>query len=210
MKKILVTLFISFSIIYIVQAQCFDFYVKTPNSSTPNVKACNPTSASMPDWYVADADAYSKTFAITVYENGTRDYNCHAYAWHVKEDGNRVWINNGGFEAGNLNAYLNDNSYVLFTGSGNSHKENVKVFYNSDDHSSITTSNPSVFISKMGCGALVSHLWNNSPYDSSDLTYYARHVITTGSSILCPGPGSPVSVSNARPALHGIKAPISI
>ena len=29
---------------------------------------------------VAEADAYSRTFAITVYEAGTDSYNCHAYA----------------------------------------------------------------------------------------------------------------------------------
>ena len=38
MKNIFLALLISFSNTYIIQAQCYDLYIKTPNKS--NVKAC--------------------------------------------------------------------------------------------------------------------------------------------------------------------------
>ena len=169
---------------------CNDFYVKTPNNS--NVKACNQTSSTMPDWAVNDADTKTRPYAIYVHENGTRTYNCHGYAWNLKEGGNKVWINNLCHEAGNLNQYWNDNSYLLL--NKNPHKPNMKVFYGStyqsDDHSAITTENPNYFISKMGAGVLATHLWNNSPYDHSDLKYYAR------SFIVCSGTPQTITAGN--------------
>ena len=122
-----------------------------------------------------------------VFESGTRTYNCHAYAWHVKEGGNKVWINNLTPYAGNLNVYWNDYSYCLYDKVNQPHKENLKVFYGStyskDDHSAITTSDPTIFISKMGPGVLASHIWNGLPfYDHSNLKYYVHPYIG--------GPGS--------------------
>ena len=165
MKKILFAmLFICFQ--YNIYAQCtnavpcFDFYIKTPNNS--NVKAC---SVSYPSWFIQQADEESRAYAITVYESGTSTYNCHAYAWHVKEGKNKVWVNNICYEAGNLNAYWNDYSYTFYDKTTKPHLDNLKVFYVPDDYSAITTSNSNIFISKMGAGCLVSHTWNNSPYD---------------------------------------------
>lgn len=148
----------------VLYAQCFDFYVKTPNNG--NIKACS--SGGYPLWYVQQADAYSRTFAIQVFDSGTNSYNCHGYAWHVKEGGNNVWINNMGTETNNLDTYWQDKSYTEILCQLNI--DNVKVFYGStysgNDHSAITTSDSNIFISKMGCGCLVSHYKNSSPYDA--------------------------------------------
>lgn len=139
MKKIIFTLIFSFSIIFI-QAQCFDLYVKTPRQN--NVKACY--SGGYSSSQVASADTFSRTFAISVLGGATNNYNCHGYAWHVKEGGSQYWINNMLSEASNLNAYWNDYSYVLYDKNNNPHKDNLKIFYGSTtiakDHSAITTS----------------------------------------------------------------------
>jgi hypothetical protein len=119
-----------------VQAQCFDFYVKTLNNG--NVKAC--TSSGYSSSQIQTADAYSRTFAISsghVYESGTNSYNCHGYAWHVKEGGNKVWINNVRNETNNLNKYWNDGSYYVYDYDNQPHVENLKVFYGYDDHTAV-------------------------------------------------------------------------
>ncbi|MDO5666137.1 MAG: hypothetical protein Q4G63_12910, partial [Bacteroidia bacterium] len=169
-----------------ITAQCFDFYRKTPNGT--NVKACRGGGYSA--WQVQQADTYSRTFAIEVLEAGTDSYNCHAYAWHIREGGDKVWINNMGAETHNVNNYWLDNSY--YSVAFQSGVSNIKVFYgstsNSSDHSAITTIDPNVFISKMGCGALVKHYKNNSPYNSSNLTYYIRNLTSftiSGPSVIC-------------------------
>jgi hypothetical protein len=127
-----------------LQAQCFDFYIKTPLKG--NVKACSSGGYSASQ--VQQADSYSRTFAIEVFESGTNSYNCHGYAWHKKEGGNNVWINNLGYELNNLNMYWNDGSYSVYSYSNQTHTDNLKVFYGNADHTAITTSNPNIFISK--------------------------------------------------------------
>jgi hypothetical protein len=184
MKKIstliiLILLLVSESI----SAQCFDYYRQTPLGS--NIKACS--GGAYPDWYVQQADAQTRTYAIEVLESGTDSYNCHAYAWHVKDGGDKVWINNLGNEIHNIDNYWLDHSYVVT--SFLSGVPNLKVFYGStspsSDHTAITTSDPNIFISKMGCGALVRHYKNNSPYDNSNLTYYKFNLPISGPTQVC-------------------------
>jgi hypothetical protein len=177
------------------QAQCFDLYVKTPNNG--NVKAC--TGGGYSASQVQSAEAYSRTFAISpnhVYGAGTNSYNCHGYAWHVKEGGNKVWINNLGYEANNLSTYWTDGSYSVYNYNSRSHVENLKVFYGYDDHTAVTTSDPNVFISKMGCGALVAHNRDNSPYVEGNFTYYKKNIPTiSGPDIVCSS-GATFSIEN--------------
>jgi hypothetical protein len=177
-----------------LHAQCYDFYVQTPNNS--NVKACSSGGYSTSQ--VQLADTYSRTFAIQVFDSGTNSYNCHGYAWRKKEGGSSVWINNLGNELNNLNVYWNDNSYYAYNYSSQTHADNLKVFYGNDDHTAITTSDPDVFISKMGCGCLVSHQKDNSPYAGGNFTYYKRNDVSiSGSSLLCSGSSGTFYVSGA-------------
>ncbi|MDR2773633.1 MAG: hypothetical protein LBC19_02615 [Tannerella sp.] len=179
-----------------LHAQCYDFYVQTPNNS--NVKACSSGGYSASQ--VQQADAYSRTFAIQVFDSGTNSYNCHGYAWHKKEGGSSVWINNVGNEVNNLNVYWNDNSYYSYNYSSQTHADNLKVSYGNDDHTAVTTSDPNVFISKMGCGCLVSHNKDNSPYTEGNFTYYRRTAMSiTGPSQLCSGSSGTFTVSPAPP-----------
>jgi hypothetical protein len=163
-----------------IQAQCFDFYIQTPLNH--NVKACS--SGGYSSSQVQQADNYSRTFAIEVFDSGTNSYNCHGYAWHKKEGGSSVWINNVGNELNNLNQYWTDGSYYVYNYNSQTHTDNLKVFYGNDDHTAITTSNPNIFISKMGCGCLVSHNKDNSPYTESNFTYYMRAPTISGPAII--------------------------
>jgi len=181
---LLLTIFTQLYFCYNGSAQCFDFYRQTPKGS--NVKACSGGGYS--NWQVQQADVHSRTYAIEILEEGTDSYNCHAYAWHVSDGGDKVWISNLEYEPHNIDAYWIDKSYYqvnFITG-----ETNLKVFYGSksqeSDHSAITTSDPDIFISKMGCGCLVRHYKNNSPYDNSNLTYYTYNNLSiTGSSTVC-------------------------
>lgn len=92
MKPIIVCIIFIFCNILNINAQCSNFYIITPNKS--NIRAC--ISGGFPDWYVQAADQQSRSYAIEVFEAGTNSYNCHAYAWHVKEGGYKYWINNMG------------------------------------------------------------------------------------------------------------------
>ncbi|MDR0699453.1 MAG: T9SS type A sorting domain-containing protein [Tannerella sp.] len=177
-----------------LHAQCYGFYVQTPNNS--NVKACSSGGYSASQ--VQQADTYSRAFAIQVFDSGTNSYNCHGYAWHKKEGGSSVWINNVGNELNNLNVYWNDNSYYAYNYSSQTHADNLKVFYGNDDHTAITTSDPDVFISKMGCGCLVSHYKDNSPYTEGNFTYYKRNDVSiTGPTKVCIGSSGTYTVNSA-------------
>lgn len=193
MKKIFIITSLIFYCLQL-QAQCFDFYVQTPNNSI--IKACS--SGGYSSSQVQQADTYSRTFAIQVFDSGTNSYNCHGYAWHKKEGGNSVWINNVGNEPNNLNAYWTDYSYYVHSYNSQTHMDNLKVFYGNDDHTAITTSNPDVFISKMGAGCLVSHNKDNSPYTEGNFTYYRRNYVSiSGPSFVCSGSSGTFTVSNA-------------
>jgi len=127
-----------------------------------------------------------------VYDDGTDSYNCHAYAWHVSQGGDEVWINNLDSEVNNVNNYWLDGSYIKLAGQPSS--SNTKVFYGSnnypyyeDDHSAVTTTSSDVFVSKMGCGVLCSYYKNSTVYDFSDLSYYEKFKVEDGPRYICSG-----------------------
>ena len=99
---------------------------------------------------------------ITFVSDATRSYNCHAYAWHIKEGGNNVWIDTPGHMT-----YWNDNSYAITTTS-----LGTKVSWVSDDHSAITTNQQGILESKWGSVPVFRHSINDCPYNSSILNYY--------------------------------------
>jgi hypothetical protein len=101
---------------------------------------------------------------ITFVDEATRTYNCHAYAWHVKEGGNKVWINTP-----EHNKFWNDNSYVLTTSA-----LGTKVSFASANHSAITTNQYGILESKWGPSPVFRHSIDDCPYNSSNLDYFFR------------------------------------
>jgi hypothetical protein len=140
--------------------------IKTPkNSTVPDTYLMDEVSQSeidaMNDWATS---TYPNAILI---ESATRTYNCHAYAWHVSEGGNKVWI--GCYTATAEDIYWQDGSY----GEVTTEAAATKVSYASDNHSAVTTNQSGWFISKWGATPLMKHAWNDCPYNDSQLKYYA-------------------------------------
>jgi len=185
MKIIFTSILLLNTFLNVAYCQCTDFYIKTPKGT--NVKAC--TDGNHDPAIVAMTDQQTRAYAIQVIEGGNDSYNCHAYAWHVSEGGNNVWLNNMYTETKNVDNYWNDGSYIQVASQPAS-MAHVKVFYGSttseNDHTAVTTTDPNVFISKMGCGVLCSHLKTNSPYDDlGPKKYFVRYVEVSGEMQLC-------------------------
>ena len=62
----------------------------------------------------------------------------------------------------------------------------------------------------MGCGALVSHLWNNSPYDNSDLKYYISAPVISGPTQICLGSPKTFSASNWQSGYYWVASNLSL
>ena len=137
--------------------------IETPKGTTvPNTSTPSELSQNEIDYYNYWA---TSTYPNAVFlETSSRTYNCHAYAWHVSEGGNRVWINTPGQQT-----YWTDGSY----GEVTLESEATKVSYASDDHSAVTTDQAGWYISKWGATPLMKHAWNDCPYNASQIKYYA-------------------------------------
>ena len=114
---------------------------------------------------------------ISFIEEATWSYNCHAYAWLVSEGGEKVWVQTPGDDT-----FWNDGSFYQVSNPS----EATKVSFASDDHSAITTDNPSYLISKWGNGPLFRHRIEVCPYISNNLVYYKKIVFDIlGASQVC-------------------------
>jgi hypothetical protein len=129
----------------------------------------------------------AKNYWLSIYNNrikyqdeATYKYNCHAYAWHISENGSQVWINTP-----EQKKYWNDNSYTEVLNpavatkvsfGGPCYSQNSYV--DECDHSAVTTSTPDYFISKWGPSPLFRHHKNDCPYSVEDLHYYSRPSIS--------------------------------
>ena len=157
-------------------AQWCNTTVYTPSG----VSICAYYEDIAPSWYIEYLEDQAAGWIEDNNSNATRidaasnQYNCHAYAWHVSEGGNKVWVSNyDDFD----NLVYNVDNY--FSGSNPSYaptaqSEADKVFYGygSADHSAITTAQPGIFKSKWGQWPVYQHAWNDCPYNSSNLQYY--------------------------------------
>jgi len=140
-----------------------------------------PRGSVVPDTWIrdemSDAEiAYWNWYVEEYYPNAerlsdaSRTYNCHAYAWHVSEGGNKVWI--GLFSSTAEDIYWNDGSYDQMSSETNA----TKVSY-SGNHSAITTSQSGIYISKWGALPLMRHHKNYCPEGyGSPSRYYRRSV----------------------------------
>lgn len=145
------------------------YVVRTPNGSIVGDTGVNPeqrTSAEIQQITAEFAAAYPKA---TVISPATSTYNCHAYAWHMSEGGAAVWM---GFTTNPTSIYWTDGSYNSTSCRG----KGLKVSYENDNHSAITTDIAGIFISKWGTGPLMKHSMDYCPYNSSALKYYIRNL----------------------------------
>jgi Secretion system C-terminal sorting domain/PKD-like domain len=131
---------------------------------------------------------------ITFLDNSSNQYNCHSYAWHLREgNANKVWINNATQQTGscfdqtnNIARYWTDGCFIKVCNEADADK----VHYYCGDHSAVrSTTNPGFFESKWGQLAVVRHTRTGVPYSDpvNSVNYYASTAITGSLSALCSG-----------------------
>lgn len=162
--------------------------VKTPNGTTvPDTRILTSSDVTTSNAEIAYIKEYLKTNynGATLVDVPSLKYNCHAYAWHVSEGGEKVWIGYTGRTAEDV--YWKDGSYIEVSES-----EATKVSYHeSGNHSAIRINND-WYQSKWGSYALVKHHPNDVPsgYNPS-LTkkFYKRSIPSnmsiTGQTYIC-------------------------
>lgn len=102
--------------------------------------------------------------------SATRSYNCHFYAWAMKNNEEKYW----------LNYTKNDNSdnVSLYWACGEYYKSNSSdydnVYYSMGDHSAKKSSVAGKLESKWSDGPLMRHAPAYCPFKSDKLEYYKR------------------------------------
>ena len=130
---------------------------------------------------IAYADYVVNNYGATIVSEATKTYNCHAYAWHMTEDGDTVWI--GLTSLTDENIYWEDSSYIEVP---ESLATKVSYYESSDgNHSAVRISN-NLYRSKWGSLPLVEHAPNTCPYNTSmPKKYYVRTPYISGPSTIC-------------------------
>ena len=192
MKKFFIIFIINIATIQLLSSQCdvrmYDIY--TPKG-TPVVTFLMCES-SLQDRLALDsyfAQTYPQAIQLKTHKEGndsissTRKFNCHGYAWLKVETGIDRWIGTGW--ANDITdperVFITDGSYIKIpqeTYPG-------KVFWNSGDHTAVTTNQQGIFISKWNEYPLMKHAWNYSPYGTNDLKYYIKAPSISGPSTIC-------------------------
>lgn len=146
-------------------------YIPATNIITPNnsiVADCweftrgevTPSAADSASWREFLYNTYNGAILVDM---PSHKYNCHAYAWHIVEGGNKIWMGCGAdiFLNGNVNpscTYWMDGSYEEI-GSQSA----TKVSYHRLGNHSAIILDENWYISKWGAGPLAKHHPNDVP-----------------------------------------------
>jgi len=157
MKRIIfITIIFALCNLFVSIAQ--DGYTLVTNVKTPNNSVVQDTyTLTSPDvYYTSDQLSSLASYLYTNY-NGAEiidvpslKYNCHAYAWHVSEGGDKVWIGKKTDTAEDI--YWTDGSYTEVPES-----IATKVSYDQSGNHSAIRINSEWYQSKWGPSALVKH-----------------------------------------------------
>lgn len=97
-------------------------------------------------------------------------YNCHYYAWAMRDNPTPHWMNFKNSDGGNnVSRYWTTDEYT--EGSADNC---INIYYCDSDHSARISSVKGKFESKWGPGCLMRHDPLDCPYKNSDLIYYKR------------------------------------
>lgn len=138
--------------------------VRTPRGSIVPGVLHGITDMSASEKASLDADMSRRYPQAVRLEGATALYNCHGYAWHMSEGGNKVWINT------TPAIYWSDGSYLEITEDDPNFE---KIYYVSTnlayygDHSAIKASTENYFVSKWGSAGLYQHAPLYCPYEST-------------------------------------------
>jgi len=172
--------------------------VYTCAGGTVNASTYSDISQSQKDAIKANfISTYGPVYGFTaadIIEDPTPTFNCHAYAWHLREGNtNRVWINNtDGSQSGgcyinnnNINKYWTDGCFIQVCNQNDADK----IHYYCGDHSAVkSTAVAGKYESKWGQLPGVRHNPTSVPYaQPTSVRYYASTKITGDVSNLCTG-----------------------
>ena len=125
---------------------------------------------------------YSTTYpnAVRIGDASNR-YNCHSYAWNMRDGGSTCWINSTKSSVSgnvpNLALYWTTDFYV----SATQERETYKVFYPMSDHSAVVSSVSGMYESKWGAAPLMRHSPTYGPYQNMNVRkYYCRRSLKNG------------------------------
>ena len=159
--------------------------VKTPNNSIvqDTWKLTSSDIVYTPAQIAAlAADLNSNYNGAELVEAPSYKYNCHAYAWHVSEGGDKVWMGRYTDDAEDI--YWTDDSYIEVP-----EKIATKVSYHRDGNHSAIRLNSNLYESKWGWGGpLVKHGPNDvfSIYQPAKTKkYYVRKPSISGPTSVC-------------------------
>ncbi|MDR3286840.1 MAG: T9SS type A sorting domain-containing protein [Prevotellaceae bacterium] len=158
--------------------------VRTPNNSiVQGAYSFNGTDDSFSSTQISALVSYlTVNYGAELISLPTYQYNCHAYAWHVSEGGNNVWIGLHPSEVTAEDIYWTDGSYVEVPES-----IATKVSYHQNGNHSAVRLNSTWYQSKWGSSALVKHHPNDVPpiYQASMTKKYYIKMYITGPTTVC-------------------------
>ncbi len=160
------------------------------NVSTPNGTSIEAWVLVSGEWTQAQKNEQKQLLLaahpnVTVLDDPTHAYNCHAFAWHMSEGNPQIrWINSTkGGGSTNLANYWQDASYMEVC--------NVdlgpKIHYYNGDHSAIKSTVSGKYESKWGPNCRVRHNPTEVPmsYNGSYRKYYRRIELKPTSGLPC-------------------------
>lgn len=161
-----------------------DYYTTIKTPTNISIEAIYRVEYSSNDLAQIEADAANwisshSSNAVRV-APASRSYNCHSYAWHYSDGGNKVWINQvDRYDNPNISKYWSGQSPVYQTTTS---LNATKAFYPNGDHSAKVITATS-FKSKWGSWPVYSHTPSDCPYTSTDLQYY--YIPINGNNTIC-------------------------
>ena len=181
---------------------CTGVYAQTPTTvytcKSGSIAALIYSEFSQQDiqYYNNATNSTYSYLGMTFLDNSSALYNCHAYAWHLREGNtNKVWINNAWEndsdptncypQTYNIHTYWNDGCFIQVCNEADADK----VHYYCGDHSAVkSVTNPGYYESKWGAMPLYRHTLTGVPYNQpNSVNFYASTNITGDATNLCTG-----------------------
>lgn len=163
-KRELLTILICILIYINGMAQTF-----TPTGVAVSTFALDPVSSEVSYKKQIDSLIIANSWVATVIGPVDDQYNCHGYAWHMSDGGDKVSI-------GDPYPYFDNSSGSATYVSTLSTDTLRKIFYRGANQSAVTTNSSDFVISKWGPGYLVRHQVRDCPYG---LDYYGNPIYYT-------------------------------
>jgi hypothetical protein len=176
--------------------------IYTPYGSA--IYASQPSEMSAQEIAAITAECAALYPNATVLANASARYNCHGYAWCIKEGGPTCWIS----QNPDLSRYWTDGSYAQTTEASAE-----KIFYYNGDHSAVKSSVVAgKYESKWGQAPLMRHdpTYGPSIYNMQYRRYYKKEPVISGPIDYPNAQYATYSCSFSLPGTWSVTYPLSI